>query len=118
AQVQEHTAHHCGCGCASDEEPEVLQGSPGEHGGDGAPSTHKGRETGSNDQDADDDEASDAPPHTSGERQQLTAPMHKHLLRLMGRLRAEKTARGRQPSGLCYAGGSLCWGEIIKDGLR
>jgi hypothetical protein len=88
AQVQEHAAHHRGSGCSNDEEPEVDQRLSYKHGGDGAPGAHQGRQTGRDDQETDGDEASDVPPHAGGERQQLTAPMHNHLLQRVARLTA------------------------------
>ena len=66
--MQEHAAHHRGHSRSGDEEPEVAPLSPGEHRRDGASGTHKGHQTGSDDQETDDDETRDAPPHASGER--------------------------------------------------
>src|SRR6516162_4888186 len=85
-QVQEDATHHRGYGRGGDEEPEVAPCSPGEHRSNGASSAHKGRQTGRDDQETDSDESSDAPPHAHGERQQLTAPVHKYLLESSARL--------------------------------
>ena len=84
---------------SGDEEPEVAPRVPGEHRGDGASGTHKGRQTGSDDEETDDDETSDAPPHTCGERQQLTAPMHNHLLQHAVRLRETPEHCTNSPPG-------------------
>jgi hypothetical protein len=88
AQVQEYGAHHRGSGRSGDEEPEINRRLSCKHGGDGAPGAHQGRQTGRDDQETDGDKASDAPPHARGERQQLTAPMHNHLVQRVARLTA------------------------------
>ena len=85
--MQEHATHRRSHARSGDEEPEVAPRVSGEHGGDGASGTHKGRQTGSDDQETDDDETRNAPAHAGSERQQLTAPMHKHLLQHAVRLR-------------------------------
>src|SRR5262249_46388822 len=80
-----------------DEEPEVVPRPPSKHGSNGTPGKHKRRQTGRDDQETDDDETSDAPPHTRSECQQLTAPVHKYLLYHTARL-MEISDRGKNSS--------------------